>query len=665
MIRQADIGMGLAQAWDGRILVANPSLCRILGRSEPVLQACDWRELLGELQTDSSSPPLAGTLVLERPDQSRIWLRCSIRPLPAADQSTQLLLLQAEDISDQHQAAALALQEHELLNTLLTHIDAAIYIKDRQGRYLYANPATLTNLGIDSHDSTSILGLTDYDLLPEAIADQLWQFDCQVLAQGGPLRREERLPRPDGSEAIFLSEKLICGQRDSAGFLLGFSSDITELRRTSADLEASELQFRLLAENSGEVIFLLSAEGIIRWVSPSLTPTLGWQPEEWIGRSGTDFLVHRGQTDQYRRNLRDLQQGRPLVIARDQVLARDGSIHWVETAASLFVNGAGAADGTVARLRLVDDQVEAETKLRQSEERYRLLAENARDVIWTIAAAGEISYVSPSVEWLRGLSPEQAMAQSLEEIHPAESRHLVQAYLQQVGRDCQQGHKPQPFRGELEYFCADGSTVWCDVLALPVRNDDGSLRYLLGTSRDITERKRYEQELDFTNQQLNTLANTDSLTGVWNRHQLQLMIQQLIGTSASSGMPLAMILCDIDHFKQVNDRYGHSRGDQVLVEFCQRVQRCLRGSDRLGRWGGEEFLILVPQGTASGAATLAEKLRAAIAEQPFEPVGQVTASFGVAQRRPEETFTTWFQRLDNLLYSAKGAGRDLVMVEQG
>jgi len=234
-----------------------------------------------------------------------------------------------------------------------------------------------------------------------------------------------------------------------------------------------------------------------------------------------------------------------------------------------------------------------------------------------------------------------------------------------VARDCRRGRKPQSFRSELEYFTVDGATIWCDVLALPVINDDGSLRYLLGTSRDITQRKRYEQELDLTNQQLNTLASTDSLTGVWNRHQLHLMIQQLISTSSITGESVAMILCDIDHFKQVNDRYGHNVGDKVLVEFCQRAQRCLRGNDRFGRWGGEEFLILVPQTSASGAAVLAEKMREAIADEPFDQVGSVTASFGVAQRKPNESFSTWFQRLDSLLYNAKAAGRDLVMVEQG
>jgi PAS domain S-box-containing protein len=423
VIQQADIGMGLLRADSGRIITANPALCSILGRSEMMLKDVDWRELLADPNAEPASPEMQRCMEHQRPDHSRIWLRYSIRPLPANDQRGNLLLLQAEDISEQHQAAALAQQEHELLNILLTHIDASVYIKDRQGRYLYANPATLVNLGVAVKGHTSIVGLTDFDLLPLDVAQQLQQFDHQVLEQGGPLRREERLPKPDGREGIYLSEKLLCGQQDGAGFLLGFSSDITELRHATERLEASELHFRLLAENSGEVIFLLSAEGMIRWASPSLTPTLGWLPEEWIGRSGTDFLVHRGESDQYRANLVQLQEGNPLVIARDQVAARDGTIHWVETAASLFINAAGKADGYVARLRLVDDQVEAETKLRHSEERYRLLAENARDVIWTIAADGTISYVSPSVQLLRGISPEQAISQSLEQIHPSESRH--------------------------------------------------------------------------------------------------------------------------------------------------------------------------------------------------------------------------------------------------
>jgi PAS domain S-box-containing protein len=220
VIQQADIGMGLLRADSGRIITANPALCSILGRSEMMLKDVDWRELLADPNAEPASPEMQRCMEHQRPDHSRIWLRYSIRPLPANDQRGNLLLLQAEDISEQHQAAALAQQEHELLNILLTHIDASVYIKDRQGRYLYANPATLVNLGVAVKGHASIVGLTDFDLLPLDVAQQLQQFDHQVLEQGGPLRREERLPKPDGREGIYLSEKLLCGQQDGAGFYL-------------------------------------------------------------------------------------------------------------------------------------------------------------------------------------------------------------------------------------------------------------------------------------------------------------------------------------------------------------------------------------------------------------------------------------------------------------
>jgi len=182
---------------------------------------------------------------------------------------------------------------------------------------------------------------------------------------------------------------------------------------------------------------------------------------------------------------------------------------------------------------------------------------------------------------------------------------------------------------------------------------------------NATECKHYEQELDSTNQQLNALASTDALTGIWNRYQLQMAIRDLLARTASTGGASAMMLCDIDHFKAINDSHGHDVGDRVLVEFSERMQACLRSSNRLGRWGGEEFMILMSPSTASGAGVLAEKVRAAIADQPFEPVGRVTASFVVAQHRPNEPLLTWFQRVDSLLYAAKAAGRDQVMVEQG
>jgi diguanylate cyclase (GGDEF)-like protein len=219
---------------------------------------------------------------------------------------------------------------------------------------------------------------------------------------------------------------------------------------------------------------------------------------------------------------------------------------------------------------------------------------------------------------------------------------------------------PQPFRGELEYYCHDGSTIWADVIALPTFKGEGEFDKLLGVSRDISERKAFERQLIAANQQLQELATTDTLTGIWNRRQMEATIDEAIDRSDRYGEPLTLILCDIDHFKTINDHLGHPVGDQVLIEFCRRIREQLRTSDGFGRWGGEEFLILLPQSEPDAALALAEKLRQLIAATPFSLAGTVTASFGVAQRRKGESLTDWLQRLDGRLYASKEAGRNCV-----
>jgi diguanylate cyclase (GGDEF)-like protein len=213
----------------------------------------------------------------------------------------------------------------------------------------------------------------------------------------------------------------------------------------------------------------------------------------------------------------------------------------------------------------------------------------------------------------------------------------------------------------LEYYRRDGTTIWTEVIALPTFNDQGQFDKLLGVSRNISERKIYERKLMEANQKLEQLATTDSLTGIWNRRQMETSIQQAIERSNRYGEPLALILCDIDFFKAINDQRGHPVGDQVLIEFCRRIQQHLRSSDGFGRWGGEEFLILLNQGDQKAAMALAEKLRHLIAGTPFPDAGTVTASFGVSQRKEQESATDWFQRVDNRIYAAKQAGRNCVV----
>jgi diguanylate cyclase (GGDEF)-like protein/PAS domain S-box-containing protein len=784
---------------DGRILSLNTVACQALGRDADGLCQRRLGELvhpeerveLGQLLealARGEEQPLSRVLSFQLATGEHVALVASFSGLYGQQQGQVAVTLASSPLPSQRPAPPQP--SLDLLQTVLEHVDAHIYMKDRQGRYLYANPSAERWL---ASPVESIVGFTDADLLPPEQAEALIQLDRQVFEQGGPVFAEERFTSSDGEEHIFLTQKLIYKQPDTEDCLIGFSTEITDLRRASEQLVASEEHYRLLAANSSEVVLLLDREGRVRWVSPSLTATLGWLPEEWVGRIGTEFLVHHGSAEHYAANREQLHQGGASVMAREQVRSKDGSIHWIETHANPYINGSGVVDGIVASFHVIDDIVKAEQQLRQSEqrhrlladqimdvvwsinlqgrftymspsvqrlrgfspdevmvmaleenftpasfsivragleqaigdvyagrpvrfeaeleeickdgstvwtdvkasglydeqgqfleivgvtrdvtqqhhlreelniseERYRLLAENARDVIWTMEPDGRISYVSPSIELLRGFTPEEAIAQPLEQIHPRDSLQRSQSYFQQLHEDLQQGRTPQSFRGELEYYCRDGSTIWAEVIALPRLDAQGRFRKLLGVSRDISERKHYERQLMAANQQLQQLAITDALTGIWNRRHLEANLQQAMARADRYGEPLSLILADIDHFKAINDRLGHLAGDQVLITFCRRIEQQLRSSDGFGRWGGEEFLILMPQSEAAAAWALADKLKRLMAAAPFPDVGIVTASFGVAQRLEQESAVDWLRRVDVCLYAAKEAGRNCVVV---
>jgi two-component system, cell cycle response regulator len=159
-------------------------------------------------------------------------------------------------------------------------------------------------------------------------------------------------------------------------------------------------------------------------------------------------------------------------------------------------------------------------------------------------------------------------------------------------------------------------------------------------------------------------ATHDPLTGLWNRYALLDALEREHGRAGREGTPLAVIMVDLDHFKEVNDTYGHLAGDATLRETAGRMQAVVRSYDLVGRYGGEEFLIVLPGTSGPNAAQLAERLRAALAQ---EPVGArfriaVTASFGVAAtgQGPDDDPQTLIRLADEALYRAKEKGRNRV-----
>ena len=194
---------------------------------------------------------------------------------------------------------------------------------------------------------------------------------------------------------------------------------------------------------------------------------------------------------------------------------------------------------------------------------------------------------------------------------------------------------------------------WLRGEATPERQADGSVLWH-GYITDITAGKDIEEEL-------RQLSVTDALTGVFNRRYFQQRLAEQLQLAQRIGESLALIMLDIDYFKQVNDTYGHEVGDEVLKELCRRLGQRLRRSDVLCRIGGEEFVVLCPGSQAHQAHELAESLWQVVREQPFATVGQVTASFGVTSWQNGDDADSLLRRADEGVYAAKQAGRDRVI----
>ena len=154
----------------------------------------------------------------------------------------------------------------------------------------------------------------------------------------------------------------------------------------------------------------------------------------------------------------------------------------------------------------------------------------------------------------------------------------------------------------------------------------------------------------------------DHLTNLFNRKKFDEILLEEISYSKSKNTPLSMILLDIDNFKNINDNYGHDVGDEVLIIFSSIIKKHIRGSDIVARWGGEEFVILMPKSTKKNSFIKSEQIRLDIQNYTFEKIGQITCSFGISQMKKDDDSSSIFNRADKALYLSKKNGKNMVTV---
>jgi len=290
------------------------------------------------------------------------------------------------------------------------------------------------------------------------------------------------------------------------------------------------------------------------------------------------------------------------------------------------------------------------------------------DAIFVATAEGHIEYASRRGAGILGLASSiEVVGRSLGEFVEREDFSHVIDLLQDVGRGPTEVRIRRP--GE--------AAVWAEACADRV---PGQLDRLVLVMRDVSRRKRAEEELVRARQvaeeaaqrlqqalrELERTAATDKLTGLFNRRHFEQVLAVELARCRRYGHLASLIMLDIDHFKAVNDGFGHDAGDKVLVAIAGTLGRSVRASDTACRWGGEEFAILSPGVSAAAAMQLAHRVREAVAEESVAGIpGHVTLSAGVAQLDPAESVEQGFKRADQALYRAKAGGRNRVEASKG
>jgi diguanylate cyclase (GGDEF)-like protein/PAS domain S-box-containing protein len=458
-----------------------------------------------------------------------------------------------------------------------------------------------------------------------------------------PLRVNKELAGSVGLSSVAAE----CDWSDETARLLRTSGEIIgsaiERIRTFQALRMSEERHRLLFERNQAGVYRNTIDGRMLDCNDAMAHLLGFDTkEEFLRLNARDLYFDAAERKEFVDSVLANNGTRSIEVC---LRRRDGEPVWLLESVHLL-------DGRILEGTVIDitDRKRAEDALRESEERYRLMAENSTDLIARTTRRGRLVYASDAVRNLLGYEPSEMIGRHfLDFVHP-DDHHVVHRYTGLL--ELRRSSHTFSYRALRK----DGSQVWFETTSRAIINDETrSIDEIVSVSRDISERRRAEEQIEYQ-------AYRDSLTGLPNRLLFRDRLTIALAHAKRQESAVAVMFLDLDRFKYVNDTLGHSLGDELLRIIAMRLKSVLREGDTIARMGGDEFTVLLGDLQSSNvAATIAQKLLDTIAE-PVRIEGHelyVTTSIGIALFPNDgETAETLLKNADAAMYRAKDLGRN-------
>jgi diguanylate cyclase (GGDEF)-like protein/PAS domain S-box-containing protein len=469
---------------------------------------------------------------------------------------------------------------------------------------------------------------------------------------GGTHESRYRIVRPDGEiRHVHGRAGGRPGHDGAIAHIFGTIQDVTEQQEAEVARREAEELFETAFSQAPIGMALIAPDG--RWlkVNRALCVITGWPESELIQRPLQD-ITHPDDVGAD-------QELIELLLAADihgyqfekRYIRRGGEEIWAELSVSLVRDPAGAPRHFIVQVEDISERKEAQRRLQRAEAEARAERDHATAIIsamgegYALTMDGEIKAINEALCVVTGFSASQLIGvRPPYPFWPPEECDAIAAILADVvGRN--------GGTHELTLMRANGERFEAEITARPAREEDGRAIGFVSTLRDVSVQKRQQRELE-------RLARTDSLTQLANRHVLQEALVREAARRSSDGQQLALVLLDLDLFKQVNDAFGHPAGDAVLIEVARRLDETVRAGEVLARVGGEEFAWLLPACDADEALAAADRARAAIASEPFGRVGKLTMSAGVGLVSTPSDGDTLYRMADRALYEAKQSGHN-------
>ena len=455
--------------------------------------------------------------------------------------------------------------------------------------------------------------------------------------------------------------------------LAGAVAQARHMRLLMLQLAASN---RIQIEQSAEIVDLyenapcgyhsLDAQARIVRINRTELEWLGYESDELVGRKTLFELLTPASREVFQTQFSRLKECGVVRDLQLELVRKDGSTLPVVLSETAVYDARGRFHHSRSTLSDGSERQRFEQALRDSQQRLQVLIDSVQTAVVVHAGDSSIEFANPSAADLLGLTREQMLGRST--IDPAwhfvrEDGSPMPVDEYPVSLVIRSGRSLRDYVTGV-HVAGSEPIRWLLVNAVPAIGQDGSLRQVIVSFIDISERQRQKLHLE-------QLASTDTLTALATRRHLTEQAGHELARARRSGRPLALILFDIDHFKSVNDRFGHETGDQVLRRIGELLRGELREVDIAARWGGEEFCVLLPDTDAQAAVEIAERLCAAVENTAMtSPDGAplpVTASFGVVLSKPEgDDFSRLVDAADKAMYQAKHEGRNRVcLLDEG